>query len=75
MERYRIGKSILIVTKPTGEVVKREVELHFDTLLRTFGVRFVGESPLKGYCFELIENELERIRDLGQPIEYLPTIE
>ena len=69
---FQVGRTNLIITKPDGTMLKKEVILYADPKLRTVGVKFVGESPLKGYSFDLMDTEIERIRTSGVPMETLP---
>ena len=73
-DRFRVADSTLIVTKPSGEVVERPVRLYYDKQLDTFGIQLVGESQLKGYCFEVLQKEFRRVRDAGVPNSYLPKV-
>jgi len=70
-EKFRDTKSLLIVTKPTGEVVQREVVMYWDSTLNTIGIRFIGDSPLKGYSFELAVTEIGRVMQEGR---WTPTV-
>lgn len=72
--KYRVTRSTLIVTKPTGEVVERAVVLYYDKQLDTFGIMLIGESALKGYCFDVLQREFKRVRDSGEPMEALPRV-
>jgi hypothetical protein len=65
----------LIVTKPTGEIVERPVVLYYDRKVDTFGILFIGESPVKGYCFDILQREFKRVRDSGEPSDRLPKVE
>lgn len=69
---FNVGRTNLIITKPDGSFLKKEVILYVDPKLKTVGVKFVGESPLKGYSFDLMESEIERIRTTGVQMEGLP---
>ena len=60
------GYTGLIVTKPTGEIVNREVVLTFDEESGLIEVVFIGESQLKGYRFGILEGEIDRIKRLGE---------
>jgi hypothetical protein len=71
-ERYRVAKSRLIVTKPSGEVVMRDVLLSYDRELNTYEVVFVGESVLKGYSFAILDRECQRVKESGDPVATLP---
>lgn len=70
--RYRVARSLMIVTKPDGTVVQRDVLIHFDTQDQLFGIKIIGDSPLKGYTFELFQRELKRTRDAGTPMDAVP---
>ncbi len=69
---FLVGRTMLIITKPDGSMLKKEVILYVDPGLKTVGVKFVGDSPLKGYAFDLKDSEIERIRAGGVPMENLP---
>lgn len=69
---YKVGRTFLAITKPDGSMLKREVILYSDPATRTIGVKFVGDSPLKGYTFDLMESEIARIRDSGVSMAALP---
>ena len=69
---FQVGRTNLVITKPDGTFLKKEVILYTDPKLKTVGVKFVGESPLKGYSFDLMDTEIERIRASGVPMETLP---
>lgn len=73
-ERYRLTQSTLIVTKPTGEVVQREVVLAYDVILDMIEVVFKGESILKGYSFGILQRECDRVKVAGTPAADLPRI-
>jgi len=68
------GRSVLIVTKPSGETVQKEVELYVDPTYRTVGVRFADEGQLKGYSFDILEREIDRIRHSGLVVDGLPPV-
>ena len=69
---FKVGRTNLIITKPDGTMLQKEVILYADPKLSTVGVKFVGESPLKGYSFDLHDSEIERIRMSGVSMEGLP---
>jgi hypothetical protein len=69
---FNVGRTFLIITKPDKSMLKREVILYADPDVRTIGVKFVGDSPLKGYSFDLVDSEVERIRSSGVPMTELP---
>jgi len=72
--RYKVSHSKLVVTKPTGEVVQRDVLLYYDIPNDTFGIMLVGDSPLKGYAFDVLQREFKRVRDSGESASTLPKI-
>jgi hypothetical protein len=63
---------MMIVTKPDGIVVQRDVLVHFDAANQLFGIKIIGDTPLKGYTFELFQRELKRTRDEGTPMDEVP---
>lgn len=69
---FLVGRTMLIITKADGSMLEKEVILYADPKLKTVGVKFVGDSPLKGYSFDLRDREIERIRTAGVPMETLP---
>jgi len=73
--KYRVARSELIVTKPTGEVVRRPVLLFHDHELDTFGILLIGEdSALRGYSFEVLNREMARAKELGVVSDQLPRV-
>ena len=70
--RFLVGRTNLIITKPDGSMLRKEVILYTDPKNGTVGVKFVGESPLKGYAFDLMDSEVQRIRTSGIQMEGLP---
>jgi hypothetical protein len=71
---YRVAESTLIVTKPTGEVLERPVRLFYNEKLDTLGIVLLGDSPLKGYSFEIVQREFKRARDAGVAMAALPRV-
>lgn len=69
---FLVGRTNLIITKPDGSMLRKEVILYTDPQNKTVGVKFVGESPLKGYSFDLMDMEIERIRSGGVQMAVLP---
>lgn len=69
---FLVGRTNLIITKPDGSMLQKEVILYVDPKLLTVGVKFIGESPLKGYAFDLMDSEVQRIRTSGIQMEGLP---
>lgn len=74
MPGYKVAESTLIVTKPTGEVLERPVRLFYNEKLDTLGIVLLGDSPLKGYSFEIVQREFKRARDAGVPMAELPRV-
>jgi hypothetical protein len=73
-DEYKVTESTLIVTKPTGEVVERRVRLFYNAKLDTLGIVLLGDSPLKGYSFEVLQREFKRTRDTGEMMAELPRV-
>ncbi len=69
---FQVGRTNLAITKPDGSMLRKEVILYVDPTNQTVGVKFVGESPLKGYAFDLMNSEIERIRTSGVQMGELP---
>ena len=69
---YLVGRTYLAITKPDGSMLKKEVILYADEASGSVGVKFVGESQLKGYGFDLLVSEIQRIRTQGVPMPALP---
>ena len=69
---FLVGRTNLIITKPHGSMLQKEVILYVDPKLLTVCVKFIGESPLKGYSFDLRDSEVERIRANGVQMGTLP---
>ena len=69
---FQVAKTNLAVTKPDGTMLRKEVILFYDTSTQSTGVKFVGESPLKGYAFDLLISEINRVVTSGVPMERLP---
>lgn len=70
--KFLVGRTNLIITKPDGTMLTKEVILYADPSSATIGVKFVGESPLKGYQFDLMDTEISRIRASGVQMERIP---
>ncbi len=70
--RFLVGRTNLIITKPDGSMLRKEVILYVDPKNGTTGVKFVGESPLKGYAFDLMDSEIQRIKTSGVQMDNLP---
>ena len=69
---YKVGRTFLAVTKPDGSMLKKEVILYADDQLASIGIKFVGDGPLKGYAFDLVNTEIDRVRVQGVSMEVLP---
>ena len=69
---FKVGRTWLVITKPDGTTLKKEVLLYADVSLGTTGAKFVGDSPLKGYSFDLYDREIERVKSSGVPMEQVP---
>lgn len=70
--KFKVGRTFLVVTKPSGEMLKKEVILYADDQAQTIGIKFVGDGPLKGYAFDLMDIEIARIRTQGVQMQTLP---
>ena len=69
---FQVARTNLAITKPDGAMLKKEVILFFDAGTQSVGVKFVGESPLKGYSFDLLVSEINRVVAHGVPMDQLP---
>lgn len=69
---FQVARTNLAITKPDASMLKKEVILFFDASTQSVGVKFVGESPLKGYAFDLLISEINRVVSEGVPMEQLP---
>ncbi len=69
---YQVARTNLAVTKPDQTMLRKEVILYYDAKTMSVGVKFVGESPLKGYAFDLLVSEINRVVAQGVPMEQLP---
>lgn len=69
---FQVARTNLAVTKPDGTMLRKEVILYFDANTKSVGVKFVGESPLKGYAFDLLISEINRVVSQGVPMDSLP---
>lgn len=70
--RFNVARTYLAVTKPDGTMLRKEVILYHDPGTQSVGVKFVGESPLKGYAFDLLGSEIHRVQTQGVPMDRLP---
>lgn len=56
----------MLVTKPDGTAVLREIRLTYDDRGGgLFEVEILGESALQNYKFAVIQGELKKVRDSG----------
>lgn len=69
---FAVARTNLAVTKPDQTMLRKEVILFYDARTQSVGVKFVGESPLKGYTFDLLTSEINRVMTQGVPMEKLP---
>ena len=69
---FLVARTNLAITKPDGSMLRKEVILFYDQQTKSTGVKFVGESPLKGYAFDLLISEINRVVTEGVPMEQLP---
>ena len=69
---YKVTRTFLAVTKPDGTMLRKEVILYADETTASVGVKFVGESPLKGYAFDLLNSEISRVWTQGVVMMNLP---
>lgn len=69
---FQVARTNLAVTKPDQTMLRKEVILYYDAQTQSVGVKFVGESPLKGYAFDLLVSEINRVMAQGIPMAALP---
>lgn len=69
---FQVARTNLAVTKPDQTMLRKEVILFYDARTQSVGVKFVGESPLKGYAFDLLLSEINRVIAQGVKMEQLP---
>ncbi len=69
---FFVTRTNLAITKPDGSMLSKEVILFYDPQTQSTGVKFVGESPLKGYSFDLLVSEINRVVSSGVQMERLP---
>lgn len=70
---YLVARTNLVVTKPSGEILQKEVILYADPKNGTTGIKFVGDGPLNGYSFDLMNREIERVKTSGMKMDGLPS--
>jgi hypothetical protein len=64
----RVGHAPMLVTKPEGDCVQRDIRMTFDDAMGgSFEIEIIGESPLKGYTFTVKQKDLKAVRDNGAP--------
>jgi hypothetical protein len=60
------GLGRMLVTKPDGSAVQREIRIVYDDRGGgLFEVEILGDSPLEGYKFAVLQGELKKVRDTG----------
>lgn len=69
---FKVGRTYIAVTKPDGTMLRKEVILYADERTGSIGVKFVGESPLKGFSIDVLCSEIARIQTQGVPMGALP---
>lgn len=72
--QYRVIRSQLIVTKPSGEVVSRDTMVSWDSKNNVIEITLIGESPLKGYTFGVTLPEINRTMQEGEWYGELPKV-
>lgn len=70
--RYRTRRAALIVTKPDGTVLRKEVVLYYDTACDTFGIYYIESGQLQDYAFDVLQRDLKLVRDQGFQTDRLP---
>lgn len=71
MTTYKVAKTNLIVTKPDGSMVKKEAILYSDQKNGSIGIKFT-DGMVAGYCFDLMNSEIERVKSSGIEMPALP---
>jgi hypothetical protein len=69
---FSVARTHLAVTKPDASMLRKEVILYYDAATQSIGVKFVGDSPLKGYSIDILISEINRVVQSGVPMEKLP---
>lgn len=69
---FKVARTYLAITKPDGTMLKKEVILYADEQTGSVGIKFVGESPLKGYSIDVLNSEISRVWNQGVRMEQLP---
>ncbi len=68
---YHEKISEMLVGKPTGEFVKRQILLFWWDDVQGVGIRLIGDSPIKGYDFIVTLAEINDVIANGTPVEVL----
>ena len=56
----------MLITKPDGAGVERQIRILYDDRGGgLFEVEILGDSPLEGYKFAVLQGELKKVRDTG----------
>jgi hypothetical protein len=59
----------MLITKPDGSAVQRDVRITYeDQGGGLFEVEVLGDSPIQGYKFAVLQAELKKTRDLGKVV-------
>lgn len=69
---FAVARTNLAVTKPDATMLRKEVILYYDASTQSVGVKFVGESPLKGYAIDILVSEINRVVTSGVSMDKLP---
>lgn len=64
-KRYSWGPGKMIVTPPGEAPTLRDVLIYHDRRTDSIGIRLVGESPLRGYMFEVLRAHFRAVIDSG----------
>lgn len=71
---YREKMCEMVVEKPTGEFVKRQVRLFWWDEMRGVGIELIGDSPLKRYRFIIPLVEINDVIENGTLVETLSVL-
>lgn len=64
MKKESVGR--MLITKPDGSAVQRDVRITYeDRGGGLFEVEILGDSPIQGYKFAVLQAELKKTRDQG----------
>lgn len=72
---YREKMSEMVVEKPTGEFVKRQVRLFWWSEMNGVGIELIGDSPLKRHRFIIPLAEINDVITNGTVVENLSEIQ